>query len=179
MKPCSEFTALIVDLASGEPLAKADAESLELHLRDCPACRAEVESTHNVLSRVTLPTLRSEEKTALETTLERDVLRALRKAEARRDFRRGAWTGLLAAAAAVTLYLVFPRTPAALAPTPSGPSAAEVESWALGDPFAVMLDETNPGPLDAPAKAPSTPLPDRQLPLDAQTHADLYLNPGE
>jgi len=171
MKPCPEFEALILDRAAGELLAPADGAALDQHLVGCPGCRAEDRGAREALSLVTLPAPSPEEHAALDAALAQHLPAAWRKAEARRSFRRGAWAGLAAAAAAVALYLVMPRAPAHSAtefpPLPPG-AAAEVETWALGDPLAETVEA---------ATTPAAPEPTEAL--DPQTYADLYLNPGE
>ena len=174
MKACAEFETLILDRASGEPVAPADAARFGLHLVGCPGCRADEAATREALGLAALPPPAPAELARLDAELAPRVRTAWRQAQARRSWLRGAAAGLLAAAA-TALLLALPRWPAPAAPRAEQPASGtrvtaseELEAWAMGGTLAETLD----------AEPEQRPSPGRQA-LDSQTYADLYLNPGE
>lgn len=183
MKACVEFEGLILDRAAGEISPEDDAR-LEAHQAGCKACRAAERETRQALEFAALPAPTAAELAALDGVAQ-GVRAALRAAEHRRIWMRGALAGLVAAAAAAVLFLWPHKTPPAVQPTPAeeqasnaqpeealiGSSGEELEIWAQSDPFADTFAE--------PIPARATPEEGETALLDPQTHVDLYLNPGE
>ncbi|HLL54985.1 MAG TPA: zf-HC2 domain-containing protein, partial [Myxococcaceae bacterium] len=96
MKACTNYEALIIDCASGD-LDAQGRETLEGHLWRCAGCTAALAATRETLGLVALPPASAREL-ALQEGLAPRVRTALRQAEHRRVWVRGALAGLVAAA---------------------------------------------------------------------------------
>ena len=130
-----------------EELAPADQTRFQMHLADCEACRAEVESTRKLVHRLlALP--------EVECNLAPSILEEMRNAPLEVP-RRSLWSRVAAAAALVTafsggihLWQRPPVDPSTAGVSPSGLRAiaslhsAASTSRAIGDgvPFALSID---------------------------------------
>jgi anti-sigma factor RsiW len=103
MKPeCRELEELLSMRATGAELSAGEAARLDAHLAACPACRASLDASREVLDLVRLPAPQPAEALALADLPSR-TLAELR----RRDRRRGLWRRTAAAAAGLLLAAGF------------------------------------------------------------------------
>lgn len=153
MATCRDHEELLTLHAAGALEPDEEARVLA-HLESCATCRAELEAHRDVLSLAALPPPSAREEAVL-AALPRTTVGVWRRAQVKQAARMWTAGALLAAAAAVLLALgpvvlrhaaTPPRQASqeveASSPTSEDTSSA-LEQWALADPLAEALEQTD------------------------------------
>ena len=151
MAACQDQDELLTLFAAGA-LEPEEEARVRAHLEACAACRSEVEANHEVLGLAALPPPSAREQ-AVVAALPRTAVGAWRGAQLQQAARMRT-AGALMAAAAVVLLALGPVVQRRMA-TPSPPTVQEepsdnapeedafaLEQWALADPLADALDQS-------------------------------------
>jgi anti-sigma factor RsiW len=139
MSCCPAFEPLLLERSSGT-IHDADASRLEVHLRACPACRAEAAAFDDVVAMVTLPEPSDLDRAAL-SGLADSVRSEWRRAQHRSlwSLRGGAWLAAGTAVAAALIAATYPpvqqRSPRRLV---EASSSASLPAWQEPDPDELL-----------------------------------------
>jgi hypothetical protein len=195
-RPCAEYADDWSAYLDAELPGEREA-LLRAHLEGCDLCSGRVEALRSadaaLLDEVSLPEPSAELRERLQTRIDADSVASLEEARARRR-RIGPLAGLLAAAAALALYLAIAgETPLAPSGTEPEPAVARSEPESVRErptpetvsPETDFAHETAPETGDLPEvvmpapevlAADETPAPEAtQTLLDAASDEDLAL----
>lgn len=146
MAACPEYDEMLTLHAAGA-LETEDAARVRAHLETCAGCRAEAESSAELLGRLAPPVPTAREESLVDALPSR-TLSAWRREQVRKAARMQ-WVGALMAAAAVVMLVLVPSGRVPVRTTVPAPSANPAEppdetlqafdAWAMGDPMGDVL----------------------------------------
>jgi predicted anti-sigma-YlaC factor YlaD len=152
MAACQDNDELLTLFAAGA-LEPEEEARVRAHLDACAGCRAEAEANHEVLGLAALPPPSVKEQ-AVMAALPRTTVGVWRRAQVQQAARMRTAGALMAAAAVVLLVLgpvlqrrvatpPAPTTPVEAAAGTPEEDAFALEQWALADPLADALDQSD------------------------------------